>query len=69
MFHSKNFLEFHKKKNTKLKKYALDTKNRLQWIEKKEQQKKEQMEKQRMMLLRENDMGGYLHLLKQEKNI
>jgi len=45
MFHSKNFLDFHKKKSTKLKKYALDTKNWLQWIEKKEQQKKELMEK------------------------
>lgn len=44
-FHAKNFLEFHKKKCTKLKKYALDTKNRLSWIEKKEQQKKDQMEK------------------------
>lgn len=36
MFHSKNFLDFHKKKSNKLKKYASDTKNRLQWIEKKE---------------------------------
>jgi len=51
MFHAKNFLEFHKKKSKKLKKYALDTKNRLSWIEKKEQQKKEMMEKQRLLML------------------
>jgi hypothetical protein len=37
MFHAKNFLDFHKKKKTILKKYSLDTKNRLSWIEKKEQ--------------------------------
>jgi hypothetical protein len=37
MFHAKNFLEFHKKKQKKLKKYASDTKTRLSWIEKKEQ--------------------------------
>lgn len=51
MFHAKNFLEFHKKKSKKLKKYALDTKTRLSWIEKKEQQKKEMMEKQRLLML------------------
>ena len=68
MFHAKNFLEFHKKKQKKLKKYASDTKTRLSWIEKKEQQKKEMMEKQRLLMLWENDMDGYLKLLKQEKN-
>lgn len=51
MFHAKNFLEFHKKKQKKLKKYASDTKTRLSWIEKKEQQKKEMMEKQRLLML------------------
>ena len=68
MLHCKYYINFHKKKNSKLKKYAYDTKNRLNWVEKKEQQKKDQLEKERLRLLWDNEFDKYLSLLKQSKN-
>ena len=52
--HAKNFIEFHKKKAKKIKKYAFDTRNKLNWIEKKEQRIKDKEKKERLKALKEN---------------
>lgn len=66
--HAKNFIEFHKKKSNKLKKYAYETRNKLNWIEKKEQQARDKEEKERLKALKENKFEEYLDLIKKEKN-
>ena len=66
--HAKNFVEFHKKKQGKMKKYAYETRNKLNWIEKKEQQAKDKEEKERLKALKENKFEVYLDLIIKEKN-
>lgn len=66
--HAKNFSEFHKKKQGKMKKYAYETRNKLNWIEKKEQQARDKEEKERLKALKENRFEVYLDLIKKEKN-
>ena len=66
--HAKNFSEFHKKKVNKMKKFAYETRNKLNWIEKKEQQAKDKEEKERLKVLKENKFEEYLDLIKKEKN-
>jgi ATP-dependent helicase STH1/SNF2 len=66
--HAKNFSEFHKKKVKKLKRFAFETRNKLNQIEKKEQQAKDKEEKERLRALKENKFEEYLDLIKKEKN-
>lgn len=66
--HAKNFSEFHKKKAKKLKRFAFETRNKLNQIEKKEQQAKDKEEKERLRALKENKFEEYLDLIKKEKN-
>jgi ATP-dependent helicase STH1/SNF2 len=66
--HAKNFSEFHKKKSNKLKKFAFETKAKLNRIEKKEQLAKDKEEKERLKALKEFKFEEYLDLIKKEKN-
>ena len=68
LVHAKNFSEFHKKKMLKVKRFAFETRNKLNWIEKKEQQAKDKEEKERLKALKENKFEEYLDLIKKEKN-
>ena len=47
-----------------MKKYAYETKNKLNWIEKKEQQARDKEEKERLKALKENKFEVYLDLIK-----
>ena len=66
--HSKNFAEFHKKKVKKMRKLCYESRNKLNWIEKKEQRMKDKEEKERLKALKENKFEEYLELIKKEKN-
>ena len=68
MFHAKNFINYHKKKSTKLKKYSYDTRHRLEWVERNEQKKKDHIKKKRMAALKNDRFDEYLSLIKKEKN-
>ena len=68
LVHAKNFTEFHKKRVNKLKRFAFETRNKLNWIEKREQQAKDKEEKERLKALKENKFEEYLELIKKEKN-
>jgi len=50
--HQKDFMDFHKNKARNLKKRALNSKNYLEWNEKKENEQRDRQEKERVKALK-----------------
>jgi SNF2 family DNA or RNA helicase len=69
MQHQRDFGEFHfKNKRQALKKRAQQVKQYIDNIEKKDQQEKEKRERERIMLLKQNNIEGYLKMINEAKD-
>lgn len=66
--HQKDFMDFHKNKARTLKKRALNSKNYLEWNEKKENEQRDRQEKERVKALKAQDFGAYIDLVQKTKN-
>ncbi len=64
----KEFVEFHKKRVSKIKRTAYFAKNFLQQKEKTIENKKNREEKERLDVLRKNDIEAYINLINTERN-
>jgi SNF2 family DNA or RNA helicase len=67
--HQRDFAEFHfKNKRQALKKRAQQVKQFIENIEKKDHQEKEKRERERIMLLKQNNIEGYLKMINEAKD-
>lgn len=64
----KEFFEFHKKRISKIKKNAYNTKNFLLQQEKNEQKQRDREEQKRLDALKQNDFEKYISLINTQKN-
>lgn len=66
--HQREFMEFHKKRASRLKKCAHAVKTHLEQKERKEHNAREKEERERIKLLKSNDLDAYIKLLNTQKN-